>query len=60
MVTDTIETFTEDGIRTTGGQDLRADVIITARDSTSASSGTSTSASTVSRSSSPTRSPTGG
>ena len=30
MVTDTIDTFTEDGIRTTSGQELRADVIITA------------------------------
>ena len=30
MVTDTIETFTEDGILTAGGDHLRADVIITA------------------------------
>src|SRR3712207_2366137 len=53
VVTDTIETFTETGIRLTSGEDLEADVVVTATGFDLSLFGGSRSPSTASRSTPP-------
>jgi len=57
VVTDTIEAFTEHGIKVSSGEEIPADIIVTATGFTCRSSVTSRSPSTANRSTSPNASP---